>query len=90
MTWYWERKRSERGATMIEFAFVFPIFIALVFAIVELGVMFQKRTLIDDAVQAAGRVGAALGNDMDTDLSMLETITANAAQIGNDGVDVLR
>lgn len=84
------QERAEGGAALVEFALIIPIFLALLFGIIELGVSFHKRIVMDDAVQAGGAIGAALGNDIDTDLAILEVIAEGASDLGGNGVGTLR
>ncbi|MGI9666020.1 MAG: TadE/TadG family type IV pilus assembly protein [Acidimicrobiia bacterium] len=84
------RRKRETGATMVEFAIILPIFVALLFGIIELGLAFYNRTVVDDATQAGGRVGAAVGNDIDVDLFVLETIGSEVDQLPNGGVGIVK
>jgi len=48
------RRRNDRGAAAVEFALVAPLFFALLFGIIELGVTLNEN----QAVEAAAREGA--------------------------------
>jgi Flp pilus assembly protein TadG len=52
------KKKNERGQTMVEFAFVLPIFVVLLFAIVQFGMAFNNYVTLTDAVRAGARKGA--------------------------------
>ena len=52
------RIRKEDGQTFVEFAFVLPILLAVVFAIVEFGIAFNNHLALTDAVRAGSRQGA--------------------------------
>jgi len=47
--------RAEEGATMIEFAFVGPIFFLFIFGIFDIGYAAYNHAILEGAVQAAGR-----------------------------------
>jgi Flp pilus assembly protein TadG len=47
--------RDENGAVVIEFAFLAPIFFALVYAILETSITFLAGQILDSAVQDASR-----------------------------------
>jgi Flp pilus assembly protein TadG len=47
--------RAERGATAVEFAFVALPFLALLFAVVELGLVFLVGTTLENATEIAAR-----------------------------------
>jgi Flp pilus assembly protein TadG len=50
--------KSERGQTMAEFAIVLPALMLVVFAIVQLGILFNNYQALTDAVRAGARVGS--------------------------------
>jgi Flp pilus assembly protein TadG len=47
--------RDENGAVVLEFAFLSPIFFALIYAILETSVVFLAGQILDSAVQDASR-----------------------------------
>jgi len=54
---------SENGATMVECAIVLPLFLLLVFGILEFSRYTATRSLIEAAEQQAGEYGATLQGD---------------------------
>jgi Flp pilus assembly protein TadG len=48
----------ERGAEAVEFALVVPIFILLVFGVVDFGWMINNDTMVNNASREGARVGA--------------------------------
>jgi Flp pilus assembly protein TadG len=50
--------KSERGQTMTEFALVAPIFVVLLFGIIQFGIVFNHYVTLTDAARAASRKGA--------------------------------
>jgi len=83
------RERNARGAALVEMAIVIPIFLGLLFVIVELGLAFRSKLIIDDGVQAAARVGAGVGNGLDVDLYILDELLSQITALPNNGVGVL-
>ncbi|HRJ68545.1 MAG TPA: pilus assembly protein [Beijerinckiaceae bacterium] len=69
-------RRDERGATAIEFAFVAPVLIFLMFSIIELGFMLYLRSAVETATQIVAR-RAITGN-------FAGEIPANRQQLFND------
>jgi Flp pilus assembly protein TadG len=70
----WQRLRSERGASAVEFAFIVPVLIVLVLGIAEFGHAFQ----VQGTLSAAAREGVramALRNDP----AEARSVTRNAA-----------
>jgi Flp pilus assembly protein TadG len=56
------RHRDERGAALVELAFVLPILVLFVFGIVELGRAYSARIELTAAVREGARA-VALGDD---------------------------
>ncbi|HJR56003.1 MAG TPA: TadE/TadG family type IV pilus assembly protein [Rhizomicrobium sp.] len=50
------RTRSRSGSAAIEFAFVAPIFLMLLFGMFEFGIMFFGRSVLSNAVQDSARL----------------------------------
>lgn len=50
-----------RGQTLLEFAFVLPVVLMLIFAVVDFGHLFYLQMMLQNAVQQAGRY-AVTGN----------------------------
>src|SRR5438105_15652862 len=47
--------RNRRGSAAIEFALIAPVFFALLFAIIETGIVFFAGQVLETGVQDAGR-----------------------------------
>jgi hypothetical protein len=56
-------QRSERGATLIEFALIVPLLLLLVFGIIEFGFVFNADSNVNQAARAGGRTAAILSTD---------------------------
>ncbi len=56
---------EERGAQLLEFAFILPILLSLLFGIVTGGVAFSHNLSIDNAARETARYGATLPVDGD-------------------------
>ncbi len=58
-------QRSDRGAALVEFAIVFPVFIVLLLGVVDFGVNFGDKVLTSNAAREAARQGAVsqVGSD---------------------------
>ena len=78
------RRRSDRGRgqAMVEFAFVFPIFVVVVASIVYFGLMlFDKMTVINAAREAA-RAAAIVSDRTTIPVTAPQTAQSVAAQGG--------
>jgi Flp pilus assembly protein TadG len=52
----WRRfRRNRRGSAAVEFALVAPVFFALLFAIIETGIMFMAGQVLESVTQDAAR-----------------------------------
>jgi Flp pilus assembly protein TadG len=53
----WRRfRRNRRGSAAVEFAFIAPMFFALIFALIETGMVFFAGQVLETAVQDTGRL----------------------------------
>jgi len=56
---------SEQGQTMTEFALILPIFIALLFGIIQFGIAFNNYVTLTDAARAGARKAAVSRSSSD-------------------------
>src|SRR5690242_4172888 len=49
-------RRSRRGSAAVEFALVAPVFFALLFAIIEVAIMFFASQVLETVTQSSARV----------------------------------
>jgi Flp pilus assembly protein TadG len=56
------RWRESRGAAAVEFAILVPIFIVIVFGIVDFGLMFYSKTVITNAAREGARTASLSGD----------------------------
>ena len=63
--------RRERGAVMVEMAIVMPIFILLLFGMLEFGLAFKDKLAMTHAVSQATRDATVLGNEDAADIEIL-------------------
>jgi hypothetical protein len=59
------RSRSRRGQGLVEFAILLPIFMVVLFGMLEFGFAFSHHLTLEYATREGARVGAALGNGTD-------------------------
>ena len=57
--------KNEQGQTMVEFAFVLPILLVMLFGIMQFGVILNNYVALTDAARAASRKGAVSRNASD-------------------------
>lgn len=51
-------RQDERGQALVEFALVLPLFLTLLFAIIQFGIAFNNYLVLTDAVRSGARVAA--------------------------------
>ena len=57
------RGRSEGGSVLVEAAFVFPVFMLLLFGMIEFGFIFKDSLTLSTMVEAGARTGSEVGNE---------------------------
>lgn len=68
--------RDSSGATAVEFALIGPVFIALIFSAIEMGLLLTKKALLENAASSISRdiyTGAAAGGGL-TQAELQETV----------------
>lgn len=81
------RGRGSRGATALETAIIAPLFLALVFGIIEVGGAMKSYSSASNAVRAGGRTASVAGNDASADQFIMERMAREAAGIGKGEID---
>ncbi len=72
------RDRKERGAAMVEFALVAPLFFLVVFGGIEFGLMFRSHITIEDISRSAARVASIERDNPDADREILQEVAARS------------
>jgi Flp pilus assembly protein TadG len=82
-----KRGANERGAEAVEFALVVPVFLLLVFGIVDFGYMINRDTMINNASREGARLGAVdpVASDINTkvrqELATVEPLGTSPSKI---------
>jgi Flp pilus assembly protein TadG len=79
--------KNEQGQTMVEFAFVLPILLVMLFGIIQFGIIFNNYVALTDAARAASRKGAVSRNASDPKGDCEATGYAAGANLRNPGTD---
>jgi len=85
------RARSERGAELIEFALVTPIFALLIAAMFDFGFLFRNWELMTNAAREGARVGilpSYVCDDSTTDVRARVEAYMAASGVSDDSFDV--
>jgi len=84
--------RSERGQSLLEFALVVPIFLILVFGIIDFGLGLRAWISITNAAREGARVGAVRGDCDAIEQQVMDTsggLVTSADQIAINDCDGL-
>lgn len=76
------RHRSERGAALIEAALVTPVFLLVLFTIMEMGLLFRDSLTTDNASREGARAASTRGNQADADYFVLRTVEHGLEAMG--------
>lgn len=66
---------------MIEAALISPVFLLLVFGVLEFGLAFRDYLTVNNAAQGGARAGAIAGNDTDADYKIIDAIRTEASAV---------
>ena len=81
------RGHRERGATMIEFAFVTPLLLLLAFGTAEMGMAWVANNRVEGSVSTAARIGASSGDLVEADRNVLQSLKSSLPQEQLDNLD---
>ena len=56
------RRRRDRGQALVEYAILLPMFLLILFGMLEFGFVFQHKLTLEYATREGARTGAALAN----------------------------
>lgn len=82
------KKRDERGQAMVEFVLIAPIFLLLVFGLVQFGILFNNYLTLTDAVRAGARQAAVSRSLADPVGATTSRIDQSAADLNTGDLDI--
>jgi len=80
------RRRDDRGSTLVEAAFVMPVFILMIFGIFEFSGMVMARTGAGASVKGGARMAVVAGSDAMSDQRILLRMAKDGAGVSQDTV----
>ena len=83
------RGRGERGASMVEFALIAPVFFAVVFGGIEIGLMFRSYLALEDLSRSSARVASIQRDSPAADEAILTRISDRAAALQGDIIQIV-
>lgn len=73
------RRNGEKGQNLVEFAMVIPIFLILVFAIVDFGMGFHAWITVTNAAREGARIGAVGADSATIEARVVDTASSLVA-----------
>ena len=74
------RRDGEKGQNLVEFAMVVPIFLILVFSIVDFGMGFHAWITVTNAAREGARIGAVGADSATIEARVIDTTSSLAAE----------
>jgi len=68
------RKKGERGQALVEFTMLVPIFLVLLFAIIDFGMGFYSWISVTNGAREGARLGAVLATQTDIEDRVYQTV----------------
>ena len=81
--------RSSRGVTIVEAAFVTPIFFMLIIAVAEIGLYMNNYLAVANTVRAGARSASAAGSDRIADLYLVNSMAQESAALKRSLIDYI-
>lgn len=82
-------RKKERGAALVEAAFVYPLLFLAIFGVVEFGMAFKDYLSVSHAARDGARAGATYGNAPTADFLILQDVGATLGTVGlSEGIIV--
>jgi Flp pilus assembly protein TadG len=80
--------RDQHGQSMTEFALILPLFVLLLFAVIQLGIAFNHYITLTDAVRAGARKGTVARNLPDPEAAVEDQVQTAASGLDPGDLDV--
>jgi hypothetical protein len=80
-------RQGERGSALVEAAFITPLFFALIFGILEFGLLFRNSLTTNNAAQQGARAASVGGRSPDADYLILRSLEHGLAAMGLETLD---
>ncbi len=81
------KRRRRRGASVVEVAFVMPVFLLFIFFIMQFGHAYMVRNMLNSACRTAGRLGSTSG--VTTSEAMAQALQTLSPIASADEVDLI-
>jgi len=83
------RPKEEKGATLVEFALLVPLFVVLLFGLVEFGLAMYSKGIMTNASREGARFGVVYATPRKTDAEIIAKVQEYLVNAGlMDSVDI--
>ena len=79
-----QRRIADRGAALLEFALIAPLFFLVVFGGIEVGLMFRSHLALEDMTRSGARIASVERTNEDADLEILSFISSRSTPLNGD------
>ena len=83
------RGRDQRGATLVEAAFVFPVLIIIAFGLIEFGLVLKDYLTVANMTRSGARTAVATGASATADYNILQSIGAAGTALGSGNLQYI-
>lgn len=83
------RARGDRGAVLVEAAFILPVLLTLLFGIVEFGFAWRDKITVETASRAGARTASNLGPTAQADYNALQTVLSAMSSVPTADIDLI-
>ncbi|MCP4085522.1 MAG: pilus assembly protein [Actinomycetia bacterium] len=80
---------GDRGGTLVEAAMVTPVFLFVLFGVMEYGLAYRDNLTVANSTRDAARVATTGGNSADADYGILQQISDDMDVMGHDTIDLI-
>jgi Flp pilus assembly protein TadG len=71
---------NEKGASAVEFAIILPLFLILVFGIIEFGVIMYDKAVVTNASREGARFGVLFDPSVHTNVEIIDRVNSFACE----------
>ena len=75
------RQEGSRGAVLVEFVLIAPVFALLVAGVLEFGLAFRDSMTVSNALRSGARVGSNAGRERLADYTILKSVEAAMKEV---------
>ncbi len=80
-------QKSERGSSIVEAAIITPVFLMILFGLLEFGLIARDELTTTNASRDGGRAASVYANDAHADYWILESVKQSIAPMGEDLIE---